>query len=160
MDKFDWFKTQFEKLSDGEQIDMFNRFCGINKIDSHIYPMSYINMVFAGFTPLEIIKKVAKYKINVDDKYFTLTMGCFVSFNDPYSFLSYFLYDIYDIYKCKEAWEKDIDDGGYFDEMYEEFYNEKPSDMDDDEYYDLIEKAVSQYELESDIIEYLKQNMK
>ena len=31
--------------------------------------------------------------------------------------------------------------------------------MDDDEYSDLIEKAVKQYEFESDIVDYLKQNM-
>ena len=159
MDKFDWFKNEFEKLSFGEQVDIYNRYCGINKINSHIYPMSYINMVYADLTPLEIIKKAAKYKINADDKYFTLTMGCFVSFNDPYSFLTYYLYDIYDIYKCKEAWEKDIDESGYFDEIYEEFYTEKPQDMGDDEYYDLIDKVVKKYELESQIVAYLGQNM-
>ena len=159
MDKFEWFQNEFEKLSYNEQIDMFNRYCGINKINCHIYPMSYINMVFAGFTPVEILRKAAKYKIDANDSYFTLIMDCFVSFNNPYTFLSDYLYDIYDIYKCKEAWEKEIDEDDYFNEVYEEFYNEKPHDMDDDEYCDLIGKAVKQYELESDIINYLKQNM-
>lgn len=120
MDKFDWFRSEFEKLSYYEQVDMFNRYCGINKINSHIYPMSYINVVYAGFTPLEIIKKAAKYKINANDRFFTLINGCFVSFNEPCAFLSNYLYDIYDIYKCKECWEKEIDDSDYFDNMHEE----------------------------------------
>ena len=67
---------------------------------------------------------------------------------------------LYDIYQCKESWEKEIDEGGFFDEIYEEFYNEMPSDLDDDEYYSLIEKAVKEYEFESDIANYLKQNLK
>lgn len=158
MDKFDWFKDEFEShLSAAEQIDIFNRYCDINNIGEHIYPMSDINEFFVGCTPLEILTKAANCDFDAKDEYFSLTMDGFTSFNDVELFLDDYLYDIY---KCKEAWEKDIDDGGYFDEMYEEFYNEKPSNMDDDEYYDLIEKAISQYEFESDIINYLKQNMK
>lgn len=157
MDKFDWFKNEFENLAANEQVDIYNHYCDINKIDSHIYPMSDINEVFAGCTPLDILTKVVKCDFDATDDYFALSMDGFTSFNDVELYLSddYLSY----IYKCKQSWEEDIDEGGFFDEMYEEFYNEKPNDMNDDEYYSLIEKAVKEYEFESDIVDYLKQNM-
>lgn len=156
MDKFDWFKNEFNVLSASEQIDIYNRYCDINHLDNQIYPMSDINEFFVGCTPLDILVKASKCDFDATDDYFALDMDGFTSLNDVELYLHDYLYDIY---QCKESWEKEIDEGGFFDEMYEEFYNEKPNDMDDDEYYDLIEKAVKQYEFESDIVDYLKRNM-
>lgn len=156
MDKFDWFKNEFNVLSASEQIDIYNRYCNINHLDSQIYPMSDINEFFAGCTPLDILVKASNCDFDATDSYFALSMDGFTSFNDVELYLSDYLHDIY---SCKESWEKDIDEDGYLEEMYEEFYNEKPNDMDDDEYYDLIEKAVKQYDFESDIVDYLKRNM-
>lgn len=157
MDKFDWFKNEFNILSASEQIDIYNRYCDINGRDGQIFSMSDINEFFVGCTPLEILVKASNCDFDATDSYFALDMDGFTSFNDVELYLSDYLHDIY---KCKETWEKDIDEGGFFDEIYEEFYNEMPSDLDDDEYYSLIEKAVKQYEFESDIAKYLKQNLK
>ena len=156
MDKFDWFKNEFNILSADKQIDIYNKYCDINGLDSQIFPMSDINEFFVGCTPLDILTKVVKCDFDATDDYFALSMDGFTSFNDVELYL---LDDLHDIYDCKESWENDIDEGGFFDEIYEEFYNEKPNDMDDDEYYSLIEKAVKEYEFESDIVDYLKQNM-
>lgn len=157
MDKFDWFKNEFNILSASEQIDIYNRYCDINCWDGQIFPMSDINEFFVGCTPLEILSNVSLAYFEVKDDYFAFTSNGLESFNDVELYLDDYLADIY---KCKEAWEKDIDEGGFFDEIYEEFYNEMPSELDDDEYYSLIEKAVKQYEFESDIANYLKQNLK
>ena len=156
MDKFDWFKNAFANLSASEQIDIYNKYCDINHLDNQIFPMSDINEFFVGCTPLDILTRAANCDFDATDSYFALSMDGFTSFNDVELFLDDY---VSDIYKCKEAWEKDIDEDGFFDEIYEEFYNEKPSDLDDDEYYGLIEKAIKQYEFESDIVDYLKQNM-
>lgn len=156
MDKYDWFKNRVENLSTDKMIDVYNKYCDINKIDSHIYPMGDINEAFAGCTPLEILSNIPLAFFDIKDDYFAFTSNGLESFNVVELYLDDYLSDIY---KCKEAWEKDIDEDGYFNEIYEEFYNEKPHDMDDDEYYGLIENAVKQYEFESDIIAYLKQNM-
>ena len=157
MDKFDWFKNEFNVLSASEQIDIYNRYCDINGRDGQIFPMSDINEFFVGCTPLDILVKASNCDFDATDDYFALDMNGFTSFNDVELYLSD---DLHDIYSCKQSWEKDIDEGGFFDEIYEEFYNEMPSDLDDDEYYSLIEKAVKEYEFESDIANYLKQNLK
>lgn len=156
MDKFEWFKNEFINLSASEQIEIYNKYCDINGLGSQIYPMSDINEFFVGCTPLDILTKAADCEFDATAKYFALDMEGFTSFTDVLGYLDDYLSDIY---QCKESWEKNIDEGGYLEEMYEEFYNEKPNDMDDDEYSDLIEKAVKQYEFESDIVDYLKQNM-
>ena len=157
MDKYDWFKEKFENnLSDDEQVDVFNRYCDINGIDEHIYPMSDINEFFKNCTPLEILRNVSDCRFNVNDSYFSLVKGNVESFCDPYWSVSDY---VYDIYKDKECWEDEIDEADYFNTVYQEFYNEKPQDMDDDEYYNLIQNAVEQYEFESDIAAYLKKNM-
>ena len=157
MDKFDWFKNEFNVLSADKQIDIYNHYCDINGRDGQIFPMSDINGFFAGCTPLDILVKASNCDFDATDDYFALDMNGFTSFNDVELYLHDYLYDIY---QCKESWEKEIDEGGFFDEIYEEFYNEMPSDLDDDEYYSLIEKAVKEYEFESDIANYLKQNLK
>ena len=157
MDKFDWFKTQFEELSSDKQVDVYNKYCDINKLDSHIYPMSDINEVFAGCTPFEILSNVSLAYFDVKDDYFAATSNGLESFNDVELFLDDYLSDIY---KCNEAWEKDIDEGGYLDEIYEEYLDFKPKDMDLDFYYEIVEKAVKQYELESNIEDYLNEYMK
>ena len=155
MDKFDWFKYEFENLSESEQVDVYNKYCDINKTEGTIYCMEDLDELFTGVAPTKLFA-MAEEGFNINDDYFIEKSLGLESFNDVWSFLDDYLYDIY---KCKEAWEKDIDEAGYFNEIYEEFYNEKPQDMDDDEYCDLIEKAIKQYELESDIVNYLKQNM-
>lgn len=157
MDKFDWFKNEFElNLSSAEQADIYNHYCGINHVGGYIYPMSDINDYFNDCTPLEILTRISPCYFDANDNYFASTTNGLESFNNVELYVDDYLADIY---KCKEAWEKDIDEGGYFDAIYEEFYSEKPQDMDDDEYYDLIDKAVKQYELESQIVAYLGQNM-
>lgn len=157
MDKFDWFKDKFQhSLFDNEQIGIYNRYCDLNGIEEHMYPMSDINEFFKNCTPSEILSSVEDCKFNVANKYFLSVRGRVTSFNYPCLSMSGYLYDIY---KCKEAWEELIDEAGYFNEIYQEFYNEKPQDMDNDEYHKLIQNAVEQYEFESDIVEYLKKNM-
>ena len=63
MDKFDWFKNEFNVLSASEQIDIYNRYCDINGRDGQIFPMSDINEFFVGCTPLDILVKAFKYVI-------------------------------------------------------------------------------------------------
>lgn len=105
MDKINWFMDKFQlSLSDDEQINIFNRYCDINGIDEHIYPISD---------------------------------------------------HLCDIYKCKEAWKDLIDERGYLDEIFEEYFDLKPRDMSLDEYSKLVEEAYKQFEFESDIEEYL-----
>ena len=158
MDKFDWFKDTFQlSLSDDEQVDIFNRYCDINNVDEHIHPMSDINEFFKNCTPLEILSNVADCEFSVSDTYFSIVRGSVESFNDPYLSMSDYLNDIY---KCKEAWEDLIDESGYLEEIYEEYFDLKPRDMSLDEYSKLVEEAYKRFEFESDIEEYLNKFMK
>lgn len=158
MDKFDWFTDTFQlSLSDDEQVDIFNRYCDINNVDEHIYHMSNINEFFKNYTPLEILSSVADCEFNVSDAYFSIVRGSVESFNDPYLSMSDYLYGIY---KCKEAWEDLIDESGYLEEIYEEYFDLKPRDMSLDEYSKLVEEAYKRFEFESDIEEYLNKYMK
>ena len=103
MKNFYWFKNQFENnLSYDEQVDVFNRYCDINGIDEHIYPMSDINEFFKNCTPLEILRNVSGCDFIAGDNYFSLVKGNVVSFCDPYWLVSAYPYDIY---KCKKCWE-------------------------------------------------------
>ena len=36
MDKFDWFKNEFENLSNDEQVEIFNKFCQENRYEDEI----------------------------------------------------------------------------------------------------------------------------
>lgn len=154
MDKFEWFKSEFENgISSDEQINIFNRYCDINNLDGQVYPMRCIDEFFEGCTPLDILIKAAACDFDPNDVYFALTTDGFTSFSNVWSYISDYLYDIY---KCKEAWEKDIDESGYFDEIYEEYLDLKPKDMDEDDYYEIVNEAVKEYEFESDIEDYIK----
>lgn len=158
MDKINWFIDKFQlSLSDDEQVDIFNRYCDLNGIEEHIQPMCDINEFFKNCTPLEILSNVADCQFNVADAYFSIVRGSVESFNDPYLSMSDYLYDIY---KCKEAWEDLIDERGYLEEIYEEYFDLKPRDMSLDEYSKLVEEAYKQFEFESDIEEYLNKFMK
>lgn len=158
MDKINWFIDKFQlSLSDEEQIDIFNRYCDLNGIEEHIHPMDDINEFFKNSTPLEILSSVTDCEFNVSDAYFSIVRGNVQSFNDPYLSISDYLNDIY---TCKEAWEGVIDERGYLEEIFEEYFDLKPRDMSLDEYIKLVEEAYKQFEFESDIEEYLNKYMK
>lgn len=157
MDKFDWFKSEFENgLTSDQQVDIFNRYCDINGYKEHIYPMGDIDEVLDGYLPSEILTLASGGGFDANDEYFAQTNDGLTSFNVvPFFVLDY----MYGIYKCREAWEKVIDEGCYFDKIYEEHLDLRPKDMDLDDYYELIEEAVKQYEFESDIEYYLKKHI-
>ena len=43
--------------------------------------------------------------------------------------------------------------------MYDTYFNLKPEDMDDDEFYDIVEDAVFSSDFESDIVNDIKKNV-
>lgn len=87
MDKFNWFKEEFEDmLSEDEQVEIFNRFCDENGLEEKIYSMGEFNEVFSGYTPYDIFHMIWFNSDDVDwnDKYFVITVYGFKTFSDPY----------------------------------------------------------------------------
>ena len=156
MDKFDWFKEQFENLlSEEEQVEIFNRFCDENGLEKKIYSMGEFNEIFSSYTPYDIFHMIWFNSDDVDwnDKYFVVTVYGFKTFSDPYEFIEDYLADIYN---KMHLWEQFINIDEYIEDMYDDHFDLKPEDMDSDEFYDIVENAVNSNDHESDMIEDIK----
>ena len=151
MDKFDWFKGQFENLSKNEQVEIFNKFCEENRYEDDIYPMCEFDEIFSGKTPFEVFNMVQTNMDDVDynDEYFVVTSYGFQTFNDPYEIIQHYLGDIFD---RMHIWETKISIDDYIGDMYDGHFNMKPEDMDDDTFYDIVEDAVYSNDSERDIV--------
>lgn len=156
MDKFDWFKEQFENiLSEDEQVEIFNRFCGESGLEEKIYSMGEFNEIFSSYTPYDLFHMIWFNSDDVDwnDKYFVVTVYGFKTFSAPYEFIEDYLADIYD---KMHLWEQFINIDDYIEDMYDGHYDLKPEEMDSDEFYDIVENAVYSNDHESDMIEDIK----
>ena len=91
--------------------------------------------------------------IDWNDTYFVITIYGFSTFSNPYEFIEDYLGDIYN---KMHIWETAINFDDYIEDMYNEHFDLKPEDMDDDEFYDIVENAVYSNDHESDIIEDIK----
>ena len=156
MDKFNWFKEEFEDmLSEDEQVEIFNDFCDENCLEEKIYSMGDFNEVFSGYTPYDIFHMIWFNSDDVDwnDKYFVITVYGFKTFSEPYEFIEDYLGDIYN---KAHIWEQLINIDEYIEDMYDSHFDLKPEDMDSDEFYDIVENAVNSNDHESDMIEDIK----
>ena len=156
MDKFNWFKEEFEDmLSEDEQVEIFNRFCDENGLEEKIYSMGEFNEVFSGYTSYDIFHMIWFNSNDVDwnDKYFVITVYGFKTFSDPYEFIEDYLGDIYN---KTHIWEQLINIDEYIEDMYDSHFDLKPEDMGSDEFYDIVENAVNSNDHESDMIEDIK----
>ena len=158
MDKFDWFKNEFENLSNDEQVEIFNKFCQECRYDDEIYQMCEFDEIFANKKPSEVFDMVQTNMDDVDhnDEYFVVTIYGFKTFNNPYEFIQDYLGDIF---TCMDVWETKIDLDDYTNDIYEKHFNLKPEDMDDDEFYGIVENAAFISDLESDIVECIKKDV-
>ena len=156
MDKFDWFKDEFENnLSKDDQIEIFNKFCEENGYEDDIYPMCEFDEIFSDKKPSEVFNMVQTNMDDVDynDNYFVVTIYGFKTFNNPYEFIQDYLGDIFD---RMHIWEIKIDIDEYIGDMYDGHLDLKPEDMDEDEFYDIVEDAVYTNDFESDIVNDIK----
>ena len=155
MDKFDWFKGQFENLSKNEQVEIFNKFCEENRYEDDIYPMCEFDEIFSDKKPSEVFNMVQTNMDDVDynDEYFVVTIYGFQTFNDPYEIIQDYLGGIFD---RMHIWEIKIDIDDYIGDMYDGHFDLKPEDMDDDKFYDIVEDAVYTNDFESDIVNDIK----
>lgn len=155
MDKFEWFKNEFENLSTSDQIEIFNSYCRENQYEDEIYSMDEFDEIFADRKPSEIFEMTLSNKDDVDlsDKYFVVTIYGFQTFNDPYDFIQDY---IGGIFRNEDVWDLKIDSSDYISDLYDEHLDLKPEDMDDDEFYDIVEDAALTSDFESDIVSEIK----
>ena len=155
MDKFDWFKGQFEGLSNYEQVEIFNKFCEENGYEDDIYPMCEFDEIFSGKKPSEVFQMVQTNVDDIDynDEYFVVTNYGFKTFSNPCEFIQDYLSDIFD---RMHIWEIKIDIDDYIGDMYDGHFDLKPEDIDDDEFFDIVEDAVYTNDFESDIVNDIK----
>lgn len=153
MDKFEWFDSQFANLSNDEQIGVFNKFCELNNYYKYeIYPFvtDEFSKIFSGYTYLDIARFACNnsHRINFSDKYFVVTWNGFKTFSNPYHYIKEYLPDVF---KCENAWNQYIDIYYFYHYMFVCFLYLKPGYMNDDEFYDIVKKAVSKYDAKDDI---------
>ena len=155
MDKFDWFKSQFENLSKSEQVEIFNKFCEEIGYEDDIYPMCEFDEIFSDKKPSEVFNMVQTNMDDVDynDEYFVVTFYGFKTFSNPYEFIQDYLGDIFD---RMHIWEIKIDIDDYIQDMYDGHFDLKPEDMNEDKFYDIVEDAVYTNDFESDIVNDIK----
>lgn len=159
MDKFDWFKETFENiLSEDEQVQIFNDFADENGLEEKIYSMGEFNEVFSDYAPYDIFHLIWFNSDDIDwnDKYFVMATEGLKTFDSPYEFIKDYLADIYN---KMHLWEQFIDIDDYIEVVYDGHFDLKPEEMDDDEFYDIVENAVYLNDHESDIIEDIKKDV-
>ena len=152
MDKFDWFKNEFfNNLSNDEQVEIFNKFCEENGYEDEIYPMCEFDEIFEGKKPSEVFQMTQTNMDDVDynDNYFVVTIYGFKTFNDPYDFIQDYIGDIFD---HMDIWETRISLDDYISDIYDAHIDLKPEDMDDDDFYEIVEDAVYSNDREKDIV--------
>ena len=150
MNKFDWFKGEFLNLSKGEQVEIFNRYCGESGVEAVIYPIEMFDEIFSNKKPSEVFQMVQTNNGDVDynDEYFVVTIYGFKTLNDPYKVIQYY---ISSVFNRMHIWETKINIDDYIEDMYDSHLDMKPEDMDDDKFYDIVEDAVYSNERERDI---------
>ena len=155
MDKFDWFEEQLENLSKDEQVEIFNRYCRKYGIEDEIYPMCEFDEIFSDKKPSEVFNMVQTNMDDVDynDEYFVVTIYGFKTFSNPYEFIQDYTTEMF---IQPHIWETKIDIDDYIQDMYDGHFDLKPEDMDEDEFYDIVEDAVNYNDLESDIVNDIK----
>lgn len=155
MDKFDWFKDSFINLSYNEQVEIFNKYCQENGYEDEIYPMCEFDEIFEGKKPSEVFQMAWSNMDDVDytDNYFVVTISGFKTFNDPYDIIQDYLGDIFD---RRHIWETKIDIDDYISDIYDAHIDLKPEDMDEDDFYDIVEDAVYSSDFENDIVNSIK----
>ena len=112
MDKFDWFKNEFENLSYNEQIDIFNRYCEESWYEDEIYPMDMFDEIFESKKPSEVFQMVQTNSgdVNYTNKFFIVTIYGFQTFNDPYEIIQYYISSLFD---REHLWETKINIDDY-----------------------------------------------
>lgn len=156
MEKFEWFKSEFENLSASEQVEIFNKYCERNKYyEDEIYPMDMFDEIFSDKKPSEIFQMtwLNRGETDCNNDYFVVTIYGFKTFNDPYDYIQDYMMGLF---RDTNAWETRISIDDYISDMYDAHIDLKPEDMDDDDFYDIVEDAVDTYDLEKDIIEHIK----
>lgn len=156
MDKFDWFMDMFENnLDKDDQIEIFNQYCREYGCEDEIYQMSEFDEIFSGKKPSEVFQMVYSNRdeVNWNDEYFVVTIYGFQTFSDPYEFIHDYLGDIFN---HMHLWEAKISIDDYIEDIYNGHFDLKPDDMDDDEFYDIVEDAVYSNDSESEIVDNIK----
>ena len=159
MNKFDWFKGKFEfGLSNEKQVDIFNRYCKEYNIEDEIYPMCEFDEIFSNKKPSEIFQMVQSNDgvVNDSDDYFVVTINGFQTSSDPYEFIQDYLSDIFN---HMHIWKTNINLDDYIQDMYDAHFDLKPEDMDEDDFYDIVEDAVDSYDIENDIVDWIKKSV-
>ena len=158
MDKFDWFEEQLENLSNDEQVEIFNRYCREYGIEDEIYQMREFDEIFSGKKPSEVFHMVQTNMDDIDynDEYFVVTIYGFKTFNDPYDIIQDYTTEMF---IQPHIWETKIDIDDYIQDMYDSHFDLKPENMNDDEFYDIVEDAVNYNDLEDDIVEDIKRTV-
>ena len=151
MDKYEWFESQFAKLSTAEQVEVFNKYCELgNYYKDEIYPMSEFNERCANCKPLDIVRMACanSHRINLNDDYFVLTWNGFKTLSYPRYYIENYLPDVF---KCENAWNLYINIDYFVCDMYDSCLHLKPGYMNDEEFYDIVHKVALKYDTKNDI---------
>lgn len=157
MSKMEWFENEFSNLSYSEQVEVFNKYCELNKYyNDEIYPMDEFNEMFSSYKPLEVVRMTCanSHHINFSDDYFVLTWNGFKTFSNPYYYIESYLSENFE---CKDAWYTYLNFDDFVNYLYDNLLHLKPSYMEDDTFYDIVNKAASKYNTESEFENAIKE---
>lgn len=152
--KFDWFLEEFENCDEETQVVIFNNFCEQNNnYDDIIYSIDEIDDMLTDYKPSQIIDLVSDNKINSNDSYFVFTIYDIETLNDPNEKIKYYLEDIF---KYSDIWKKYFDIYDYKDKVFEEYIDLKPTNMDNDDFCEIVSDAVETNDDIDKIVDYIK----
>ena len=130
MDKRDWVKEQFDKLSDAEYVRYWNKYCEENGYtDGIVLPMDMFNDIFKERTPLEIADAVRGADFNANDDWFVaketygweVTSDCDARYlTEEDDFIDYVMDNI-----SNPEYVRFFDDAEYRDAMLEDMDEDK-----------------------------------
>ena len=150
MTKIEWFQNEFANISRSEQVEVINKYYELTKCyNDEIYPMDVFNEMFASYKPLEISRMACanSHRINFSDDYFVVTWNGFRTFSNPYYYIEGYLSDILEY---EDAWYSYINFDDFVNYLYDSLLYLKPSYMEDDTFYDIVNKIASKYNTESE----------
>ena len=159
MDKFEWFQNEFANLSTDKQVEVFNKYCELsNCYEDEIYPLDEFNKMFSNYKPLEVARMACanSHRINFSDDYFVVTWNGFKTFDNPYYYIEQYLSYVFD---CEDAWDTYIELDDFVDYTYHRFLYLKPNEMDDDDFYTIVNKAASKCNTEDDFENAIKETL-
>lgn len=159
MDKFEWFTNEFANLSTDEQVEVFNKYCELSKCyNDEIYPLDDFNEMFSSYKPLEIARLTCNnsHRINFSDKYFVVTWNGFKTFDNPRYYIETYLSDVFEY---EDAWNTYIKLDEFVNYIYNRLLYLKPNDMEDDDFYTIVDKAASKYNTESEFENAIKETL-